>query len=757
MSFYNGILNHDDIHESSQAGLRGPRGLPGPKGDKGEGYKLDANNDYDIQNKKLTNVKNGDNDNDVMVKSQIEGYVSNKTQYLDGVLPAQVTNNKAVIYSPSGGIHSNGFYLRDQNGQEAHFINELQDLNQCRLYIPNLKDNDSYGGRLKSSVVVTSINQTIEGKKIFHDIEVPTPTIDGHANNKAYVDNEISKISDASDNSIYVKKSGDKMIGDLILPKYEYPIQGDLNKVISYESMREIFLSRRENRPMRTNLDMPNHTIDNVKNAINKDQSINKGQFDNELVLKADKSDLSQYLKTNGSYPMKGTLQMNGNRITGLTQIPYYNGEAVNKRYVDSEISKIPKMDTAQYLRIDGSRSMTGNLNMDNHLITNLKNPENDSDAINKRYFDNNMIDPSHIQKNILSYIMVDIDQTSSEYGIQIDRIDDYQNSFHSYNKKVIYLKLLKNGNNYRSRIGYNIFRLIDKSKNKYYTAVIEWITTDNNAWTKMQIFNNITSGSILNNQTKKFENGQGLYYTRSIVQFEVLAISSAPIYLLSTIHIDSVNPTYPERFSEVYNIIYGVNNLHSKVLSNVYDYHDIYDIKNNKMTMNVDIDMANKSITGLKPPWSNSDAVNKKYHDDDITPFKNNFQIYNTRIRIEKDFDLGNHALRNISNLNNGGYDFIYGKINQNKIFTSSDIQLSFRQMHIMFIRLHVTRRTLDKSDVIEILNSVGNKTRFTFTYPKRGGYSQILIDRYFTSISRIQVANYNNIGFLIGYKLFR
>ena len=194
MGLFNEYSSTTKTDSSSTQGIPGPQGI---------GYKLDANGNFDIENKKLTNVQNGDMDRDVMTKSQIEGYVSNKTQYLDGVLPAKVTNNKAVIYSPSGGIHSNGLYLRDQNGQESHFINELQDLNQCRLYIPNLKDNDSFGGRLKSSVMVTSINQTIEGKKIFHDIQVPTPVIDGHASNKAYVDNEISN---AIDNFNYVEK-----------------------------------------------------------------------------------------------------------------------------------------------------------------------------------------------------------------------------------------------------------------------------------------------------------------------------------------------------------------------------------------------------------------------------------------------------------------------------------------------------------------------------------------------------------------------
>ena len=296
-----GLFNEHSSTQSDKSALgTGARGPPGPKGDPVVGFKLNANNNYDIENKKLTNVKNGDMDHDVMVKSQIEGYVSNKTQYLDGVLPAQITNNKAVIYSPSGSIHTNDLYLKDKNGQEVHFYNENQDLNQCRLYVPNLKNNDSYGGRLKSSVMVTSINQTIEGKKIFHDIEVPTPIIDGHASNKAYVDNEISKISDASDNSNYVKKSGDTMTGSLIVPKDNYPVQGDLNKVISYETQREIFLSKREGGKMLQPIDMNGFSIDNLKQPTTLDQVCNKRYVDNEIA-KIPTIDTTQYLKKDGS------------------------------------------------------------------------------------------------------------------------------------------------------------------------------------------------------------------------------------------------------------------------------------------------------------------------------------------------------------------------------------------------------------------------------------------------------------------------
>ena len=652
MSFYNGILNHDDIHGSGQIGQRG---LPGV------GFKLDSNGNYDLENKKLTNVKNGDADHDVMVKSQIEAYIGNKTQYLDGVNPGQVINNKAVIYSPTGSIHSNALYLKDQYGQETIFHNENQDDNQIRLYIPNLKNNDSYGGRPKSSIMVTSIDQTISGRKVFNNIEVPDPTKNEQAVNKGYLDNN--------------------------------------------------FLNRLTGGQIGGDLDMRGHSI---------------------KYLKLDKSD------------------------SAAARVAELNLKA-DKQYVDSEISKLPNIESLRYLKRDGSDPMEGDLNLDNYLITNLKDPENDSDAANKGYIDNNMIQTGHPPKNILSYVMDDIDQTTSEYGIEIDKIDNYNDSFHSYNKKVIYWKLLKDGNNYRACIGYNIYNLIDKSKNKFYTAVIEWLTTDNNAWNKMEIFHNITSGSITSNQRRKLENGQGLYYTRSIVQFEVMAISSTPLYLLSTIHIDGVNPTYPAKFTEVFNIIYGINGSHISVSPGVFDYHDTYNIKNGKMTMNVGIDMNNKSLTNLKAPWANSDAVNKRYVDDFVSPVNSAFDIDNTRVKMLKELDMNNKSITNIL-MSMGGYIFINGVVDQRKYFTIySNIILRLRQIKIGFIRIHGSSLTSDNSDILKIVDSVGNETRYNFRFPKFSGFAIITIDRYFRNINSIQLQNSTNVGFEIGYSLFR
>ena len=596
MSFYNGILNHDDdIHESRQTGERGPQGRPG------EGYKLDAQGYYDIQNKKLTNVKNGDAEQDVMSKSQIEGYVSDKTKYLDDVNPGEVKSNKSVIYSSSGSIHTNDLYLKDQNGQEVHFYNEDQDLNQCRLYVPNLKNNDSYGGRLKSSIVVTSIDQTIEGKKVFHDIEVPSPTIDGHASNKAYVDNEISKISDSSDNSNYVKKSGDTMTGKLLFPNVLFPIQGDLRQALSYESMREIFLSRRENRPMYTNLDMHNHTIDNVKNAINNDQSINKGQFDNELGLKADKSDLLQYLKTNGSYPMTGNLQMNNNRIYKLPD-PQLADERATLGYV----SRLNNNLFNSYLDLKGVRKMEGNLQMDGNQVSGLTNfPQNDDHGANKKYVDDQIskanIKPTNIPKNAFKYIMESTNEWSVEYNLIINSFSDLNESPHSYNKKVLNITPKKTDSNYRFRFGIQVFSV---NINTPYTLCVELFNRDYITWGRTQIFIEGLGIWLRNHNTVKYqhhyESNSDIYYHRTIIKFNRTS-SSGPAQVFYTVHYDNRGGdlnTYPDQFKDqIYVIAYGCKGNFNNIDSLVYDKHEAYELDNTKMKMLVDLDMNGYSI----------------------------------------------------------------------------------------------------------------------------------------------------------------
>ena len=179
MSYSNGLLS-DQSYKSANKYVQG---LPGV------GFKLTDTGDYDMQNKKLVNVKQGTNNNDVITNSQFDV----KTNLLDGVPPGTVVNDKPVIYSCSGAVHAQSLYLKDTpdnagNSDEIRIMTEHQSHENIHLYIPDLKNYDGFGDRRRSELMVTSVDQTVTGKKVFRDIEVPNPTSNNQATNKYYVD-----------------------------------------------------------------------------------------------------------------------------------------------------------------------------------------------------------------------------------------------------------------------------------------------------------------------------------------------------------------------------------------------------------------------------------------------------------------------------------------------------------------------------------------------------------------------------------------
>ena len=101
---------------------------------------------------------------------------------------------------------------------------------------------------------------------------------------------------------------------------------------------------------------------------------------DNSLVSKAfvdaEMAKLSNmnFLKLDGSKAMQGNLYMNNNNIKNLKD-PVDNRDAGTKKYIDAEIAKIPVVDTSGLLPLDGSKAMAGDINMANNSIINLKEP----------------------------------------------------------------------------------------------------------------------------------------------------------------------------------------------------------------------------------------------------------------------------------------------------------------------------------------------------------------------------------------------
>ena len=454
MSYTNGILNHDDSQGLSKIGLRG---LPGI------GFKLDANNDYDMQNKKLVNVKQGTNNNDVVTKSQL--------------------------------------------------------------------------------------------------------------------DSEIAKIPSV-DTTQFVKKTGATMNGDLILQLQQYPIHGNTNKAISYNTARAIFLSKKEGGSMEQTLDMNNNTIFNVKDPLQADQATNKKYVDNQLAKKLDKDT---------------TIDMKDNAITNV-KFPVNQKDVATVEYITQRITNSQK----NYLKLDGTTSMSGDLNLNNNKIINLQTDYRDSkSAVNVELMENEIttlrnlvtqkIHESQIinsgqKKDAFRYLMENDDESSSELNIQVLGIVDFSNSPHQINKKAYQLKLLfqkSSPNQYQSRLGFNLYKL----PVGYYTLVVEWFPLE---MSELSVAVQGTTISISNYATKTFEN-----YTKTVINFHRWG-SSPPQFIYLDLH---GTVTFPSLLTIGHLIVYGVKETISNVDPSVYD--TAFVIENGKMVMETDLSLNGHRLRG--------------------------------------------------------------------------------------------------------------------------------------------------------------
>ena len=454
MSYTNGILNHDD---SQGLGKIGSRGLPGI------GFKLDANNDYDMQNKKLVNVKQGTNNNDVVTKSQL--------------------------------------------------------------------------------------------------------------------DSEIAKIPSV-DTTQFVKKTGAAMNGDLILQPQPYPIHGNTNKAISYNTARVIFLSKKEGGSMEQTLDMNNNTIFNVKDPLQADQATNKKYVDNQLAKKLDKDT---------------TIDMKDNAITNV-KFPVNQKDVATVEYITQRITNSQK----NYLKLDGTTSMSGNLNLINNKIINLQtDSKNSKSAVNVELMENEITDLRNLvtqkihesqiinsgqKKGAFRYLMENDDESSSELNIQVLGIVDFSNSPHQIKKKAYQLKLLfqkSSPNQYQSRLGFNLYKL----QVGYYSLVVEWFPPE---MSELSVAVQGTTISISNYATKPFEN-----YTKTVINFHRWG-SSPPQFIYLDLH---GTVTFPSLLTIGHLIVYGVKETISNVDPSVYD--TAFVIENGKMVMETDLSLNGHNLRG--------------------------------------------------------------------------------------------------------------------------------------------------------------
>ena len=513
------------------------------------GFKLDKNNNYDMQQKRLANLSEGVDAADAITKHQMEVGVANK-----------VDSTRVLLLD--GRNHMTGDL--DMRGNKIILPGEI-DMN--RKLITNLAvDQNQDLSAVNMATLKTNIRQKVDGK--------------------------------------FVKKTGDTLSGDLILPHDSFPVQGNTNKAVSYETQREIFLSRKESFPMQADVDMNNNFLQNVATPTSSHQGANKGYCD------------FFFLNKQKGGVLMGSLSMNQNDLFEIPA-PKYGSSAANKNYVDSKIPsgfvkktgdvlsgdldlaghKITNLPTPSAANEPATKNYVdskvsgggGDLDMKNFQIKNVASPTDANDALNKKYFDEELLN-SHLTssyiENAFKYLL-DQDESSSERNIIVNGIVDFDNSSHK-NKKAYNIDLVYTAGTqtYNSLIAMNLYPLpIGK-----YTIILEYYFPED-----LNIFLGVGSTTaVINKQTTTSFNT----YKKHLVQFDQQS-KDTPDYLYFYIRGSGTTSTNPEG----YLVFYGVRKWMDFVPPQIYDHAletGMFSYENGKMKMNMDLDLNGNSLDGV-------------------------------------------------------------------------------------------------------------------------------------------------------------
>ena len=323
---------------------------------------------------------------------------------------------------------------------------------------------------------------------------------------------------------------------------------------------------------MEASIDMNNNTLYNVKDLEQVEQATNKKYVNNQLVKKLDKA---------------ADIDMKNNSIINL-DLPSNLRDTACVEFVNH---RIDDMTQKKFLKVDGTNSMTGDLNLNNNTILNLHTDGKDlKSAVNVDFMQSEItslsvlvsqtIHESHItsstnKKDVFRYLMEDTDESSSENNIDVLGINDFPESPHQVNKKAYTLKLLFEKdlpNQYQSRIGFNLHPL----PVGIYTMVVEWFPPE---MTEVSVTPQATTISISNYTTKTFEK-----YTKTVIHFH--RWGSSP---LQYIYLDLHGTVRDSSFIKIgHLIVYGVKETISNVDPSVYD--TAFVTENGQMKMETDL-----------------------------------------------------------------------------------------------------------------------------------------------------------------------
>ena len=343
------------------------------------------------------------------------------------------------------------------------------------------------------------------------------------------------------------------------------------DSLVSFEEVNENFLSRQEEFPMQTQLNMNHNSITNLKDP----------EFGGEAATKKYVDDIETKLLSDVALELIkkidiGEIDMKGERIINLGN-PLYSSDAINTSYLHSFMSA--------YLNTDGG-TMEGQIDMNNNKIINLPEPTSAKDAATKDFVEKSHVSQSGLQKNVFLYQMTDVNESSSESNITVTGIKDFPNTPHTLFKKAYHFTIGKNAQNeYNARIGFN-FNPVPTGA---YTYVVEYFPP---FMIDVSVDCRSTPLNVNKQIFKKFPT-----YVKNIVQIHKWQMAT-PDYLMIDLK-SKGGPATPTR-GDGRLIVYGITGTHNDVSSSVLDTP--YVVENGKMVMETDLDLNGKRLLNYNP-----------------------------------------------------------------------------------------------------------------------------------------------------------
>ena len=526
------------------------------------------------------------------------------------------------------------------------------------------------------------------------------------------------------------------------------------------------YLRRDGTQSMTGNLQMGDHTITGIRSSSGDDAALTNGGAK------------SLYLPLSGNKGMEGILNMSNNAIRYLKMPPNDPSSgnppddcALNFKYFHSQRGDLERQINevgSKALSIDGSDPMGGNLDMNGNNIIRLKDPlpSNSQYAasvnfVNKSISDSNanlskIIDrkiteaekfniKSSTQNNAFLFVMDD--DLFKEDDNDITKVGEVDKDFYQI-KKATYEFTIKYDTSikyYSSRLSIDLISLPLGE----YTLVFEMYysgKTDQN-----QVTVNATSGTLTVSwtNTNTFSD-----YSRSIINFHKYIFSSGYEDLDIDIALkNKVGESYDPN-TTIYVVVYGVTGHQNDVSTLVWDSAFALENKALKLKANIDMnehdiinvdklsfkdyfDMEGKEIKNVGDGIENGDAANIKqlneYEDNLVNYISRKITEVNGKITGVKD----NLGAKIIKDLNDAicDYSFLNWKVCEFYVTDGNDYDGSLRDRKPNGPFLKLEQSDTDRQPVVVANGHAGN-SYFSFNPDEWLNVNYSLKDREYISV---------------------